>query len=204
MGQETTSDSKLRVLVGVTGASGAIYTQRLLQHLCRHQVQTHLIMSPYASQVIEAELPGGLVVPNKVQRHQSKSMNLPFASGSNPPDAMVVVPCSMGTLARIAQGTSEDSMLRCADVVLKERRKLILVTRETPLNLIHIRNMEAVTEAGGVIMPASPHFYHQPKTIEEIADTVVVRILDHIGVQHQVGSRWQQQLPEASSRISDR
>ena len=119
-------------------------------------------------------------------------MNLPFASGSNPPDAMVVVPCSMGTLARIAQGTSEDAMLRCADVVLKERRKLILVTRETPLNLIHIRNMEAVTEAGGVIMPASPHFYHQPKTIEEIADTVVTRILDHIGVQHQVGSRWQQ------------
>ena len=204
MGQETTSDPKLRVLVGVTGASGAIYTQRLLQHLCRYQVQTHLIMSPYASQVIEAELPGGLVLPDKVQLHQSKSMNLPFASGSNPPDAMVVVPCSMGTLARIAQGTSEDAMLRCADVALKERRKLILVTRETPLNLIHIRNMEAVTEAGGVIMPASPHFYHQPKTIEEIADTVVVRILDHIGVQHQVGSRWQQQLPEASSRISDR
>ena len=102
-------------------------------------------------------------------------MNLPFASGSNPPDAMVVVPCSMGTLARIAQGASEDAMLRCADVVLR-RRKLILVTRETPLNLIHIRNMEAVTEAGGVIMPASPHFYHQPKTIEEIADTVVTRI----------------------------
>ena len=155
MGQETTSDPKLRVLVGVTGASGAIYTQRLLLHLFRHQVQTHLIMSPYASQVIEAELPGGLDVPDKIQRHQSKSMNLPFASGSNPPDAMVVVPCSMGTLARIAQGTSEDAMLRCADVVLKERRKLILVTRETPLNLIHIRNMEAVTEAGGVIMPAS-------------------------------------------------
>lgn len=204
MGQVTISDPKLRVLVGVTGASGAIYTQRLLHHLCRYQVQTHLVMSPYASQVIEAELPGGLVVPDKIQRHHSKSMNLPFASGSNPPNAMVVVPCSMGTLARIAQGTSEDAILRCADVALKERRKLILVTRETPLNLIHLRNMEAVTEAGGVIMPASPHFYHQPKTIKEIADTVVARILDHIGVQHQVGTRWQQHFPDESSGIPDR
>ena len=161
-------------------------------------------MSPYASQVIEAELPGGLVMPDKVQRHQSKSMNLPFASGSNPPDAMVVVPCSMGTLARIAQGTSEDAMLRCADVVLKERRKLILVTRETPLNLIHIRNMEAVTEAGGVIMPASPHFYHQPKTIEEIADTVVTRILDHIESNIKLGPGGKSSFLKPPQGIPDR
>ena len=191
MGQETTSDSKLRVLVGVTGASGAIYTQRLLQHLCRHQVQTHLIMSPYASQVIEAELPGGLVVPNKVQRHQSKSMNLPFASGSNPADAMVVIPCTMGTLGRIAHGVSEDLLLRTADVMLKERRKLLLVPRETPLSLVHLRNMELLLLAGATLIPANPSFYARPQTVEAVVDTVVARVLDHLKIPNDAMPRWQ-------------
>ena len=190
MGQETTSDPKLRVLVGVTGASGAIYTQRLLQHLCRYQVQTHLIMSPYASQVIEAELPGGLVVPNKVQRHQSKSMNLPFASGSNAFDAMVILPCTMGTLGRIAHGYSEDALLRAADVMLKENKKLILCPRETPLSLVHIKNMELLLQAGALLLPPNPYFYAGAKTIEELADTVVARVLDHLGVENTISPRW--------------
>jgi 4-hydroxy-3-polyprenylbenzoate decarboxylase len=184
---------KMRVLVGMTGASGALYAKRLLQQLATLSVETHLIMSPYAKQVVDAELPDGLELPQGVVNHQVKSMQIPFASGSNPPDAMVIVPCSMGSMARIAHGTSEDAMLRCADVVLKERRQLLLVVRETPLNLIQLRNMVAITEAGGTIMPASPHFYNQPDGLNALADTVVARILDHIGLDHDLGVRWAQE-----------
>ncbi|NBQ25750.1 MAG: UbiX family flavin prenyltransferase [Verrucomicrobia bacterium] len=183
----------MRVLVGMTGASGALYAKRLLQQLATLSVETHLIMSPYAKQVVDAELPDGLELPQGVVNHQVKSMQIPFASGSNPPDAMVIVPCSMGSMARIAHGTSEDAMLRCADVVLKERRQLLLVVRETPLNLIQLRNMVAITEAGGTIMPASPHFYNQPDGLNALADTVVARILDHIGLDHDLGVRWAQE-----------
>ena len=148
------------------------------------------MLSRYAQSVIGQELPGGLRIPQTVTVHNLKSMNAPFASGSNAPDAMVIIPCSMGTLGRIAHGYSEDLLLRAADVVLKERRKLVLVPRETPLSLVHVRNFELLLLAGATILPANPSFYTQPKTVEDVADTVVARVLDHLGVAHSLVARW--------------
>ena len=125
-----------------------------------------------------------------MKTHNIKSMNAPFASGSNPPDVMVVIPCTMGTLGRIAHGYSEDVLLRAADVVLKERKKLILVPRETPLSLVHIKNMELLLQAGAVILPANPSFYTNPKTIQDVVDTVVARVLDHLGLPQKLVARW--------------
>jgi len=118
-------------------------------------------------------------------------MNAPFASGSNPADAMVVIPCTMGTLGRIAHGFSEDVLLRAADVALKEKRKLILVPRETPLSLVHVKNFELLLLAGATILPANPSFYANPKSIAEVVDTVVARVLDHLGVPQKLVPRWQ-------------
>ena len=127
-----------------------------------------------------------------MQQHGDKSMNVPFASGSARFDAMVVVPCSMGTLGRIAAGTSDTALLRAADVFLKERRPLILVPRETPWNLIHARNVVSVMEAGATVMPASPGFYSRPQTIADVADTVVARILDQLGLPNPGAFRWKE------------
>jgi 4-hydroxy-3-polyprenylbenzoate decarboxylase len=140
--------------------------------------------------VISEELPGGLRLPPGARSHNLKSMNAPFASGSNAADAMVVIPCTMGTMGRIAHGNSDDLLLRGADVTLKEKKKLILVPRETPLSLIHIKNMELLLLAGAIILPANPSFYAGPKTIQDLADTVVARVLDHIGVPHDLMTRW--------------
>ena len=183
----------MRITVAITGASGAIYAQRLLDNLDPSDHEIHLVMSSYAHQVIGQELEGGLQVPEGVKQHQVKSMNAPFASGSNPSDAMVIIPCSMGTLGRIAHGYSEDVLLRAADVMLKEKKKLLLVVRETPYNLVHIRNMELLLLAGATIMPASPHFYHRPSSIEALADTVVARVLDHLEIDHTLVTRWQEE-----------
>jgi 4-hydroxy-3-polyprenylbenzoate decarboxylase len=120
-------------------------------------------------------------------------MNAPFASGSNPLDAMVVIPCSMGTLGRIAHGFSEDVLLRTADVMLKEKRKLILVPRETPLSLVHVKNFELLLLAGATILPANPGFYTHPKTVEQVVDTVVARVLDHLGIAQSLAARWQEE-----------
>ena len=117
-------------------------------------------------------------------------MNAPFASGSNPPDVMVVIPCTMGTMGRIAHGFSEDLLLRAADVVLKEKKKLILVPRETPLSLVHVKNMELLLLAGATILPANPSFYSGAQTAQQIADTVVARVLDHVGVANTLAPRW--------------
>src|SRR5438046_8624260 len=152
----------MKLLVAITGASGALYAQRLLDNLDPRQHQIHVVLSRYAQAVIEQELPDGLGLPEGVKTHGLKSMNAPFASGSNAMDAMVVIPCSMGTLGRIAHGLSEDMLLRAADVTLKERKKLILVPRETPLSLIHVKNFELLLHAGAVLIPANPSFYtHQ-------------------------------------------
>lgn len=180
----------MKILLAITGASGAIYAQRLLDNLNPAQHQIDVVLSNYAHTVISQELPDGLRLPKGVTVHGLKSMNAPFASGSNAPDAMVVIPCSMGTLGRIAHGYSEDVLLRAADVVLKERRKLILVPRETPLNLVHVKNFELLILAGATILPANPGFYHQPQTISDLADTVVARVLDHLGIEHQLVKRW--------------
>ena len=180
----------LKILVAITGASGSLYAQRLLDNLDPRQHQLHVVLSQYAPAVIAGELPGGLRLPPGVTSHNVRSMNAPFASGSNAPDAMVIIPCSMGTLGRIAHGYSEDVLLRAADVVLKEGKKLILVPRETPLNLIHIKNLELLVHAGAIILPANPSFYTRPQTVEQVVDTVVARVLDHLGIPNQLVPRW--------------
>jgi polyprenyl P-hydroxybenzoate and phenylacrylic acid decarboxylases len=180
----------LKILVAITGASGALYAQRLIDNLDPKQHELHVVLSNYAQQVIAEELPGGLKLPDGVKPHGLKSMNAPFASGSNPPDAMVVIPCTMGTMGRIAHGYSEDVLLRAADVALKEKRKLILVPRETPLSLVHIRNMELLLLAGATILPANPSFYAGPQSVVEVVDTVVSRVLDHLGIENNLAPRW--------------
>ncbi len=183
----------VRILVAITGASGALYAQRLLDNLDPQQHEIHVVQSNYAHTVIHQELPGGLRLPPGAQSHGLKSMNAPFASGSNPVDAMVVIPCTMGTLGRIAHGFSEDVLLRAADVTLKERKQLILVPRETPLSLVHVRNFELLLLAGATILPANPSYYTRPKTIEQVIDTVVARVLDHLGIPQKLAPRWQEE-----------
>ncbi len=174
----------------MTGASGALYTQRLLDNLEPKEHEIHLVLSSYAQVVIAEELPGGLKLPAGVMTHSLKSMNAPFASGSNAADAMVVIPCTMGTLGRIAHGYGEDVLLRAADVTLKEKKKLILVPREAPLNLVHVKNFELLLLAGATILPANPSFYSHPQSVEQVVDTVVARVLDHLGVKHGLMARW--------------
>ena len=182
--------ANLRILVAITGASGALYAQRLLDNLAPGQHEIHVVLSKYAQAVISEELPEGLRLPAGAAQHGLKSMQAPFASGSSPPDAMVIIPCSMGTLGRIAHGYSEDVLLRAADVVLKEKKKLILVPREAPLNLVHLKNMELLFLAGATILPANPSFYTRPRTVEQVVDTVVARVLDHLGIAQRLVARW--------------
>lgn len=184
----------MKILVAITGASGSLYAQRLLDNLDPAAHELHVILSQYAPAVLAEELPAGLRLPAGATSHNLRSMNLPFASGSNPPDAMVVIPCSMGTLGRIAHGLSSDSLLRCADVMLKERRKLILVPRETPLSLVHVKNLELLLLAGATILPANPSFYMKPQTVEQVVDTVVARVLDHLGIPQNLVQRWQEEM----------
>jgi 4-hydroxy-3-polyprenylbenzoate decarboxylase len=180
----------MKILVAITGATGALYAQRLLDNLNPQEHEIHVVLSNYAPQVIAVELPDGLRLPAGVPIHNLKSMNAPFASGSNPPDVMVVIPCTMGTMGRIAHGYSEDVLLRAADVTLKEKKKLILVPRETPLSLIHVKNMELLILAGAIILPANPSFYSGADSVQQIVDTVVARVLDHIGVPNKLAPRW--------------
>src|ERR1041384_7145684 len=167
-----------------------LYAQRLLDNIDPRANEIHVVLSNYAHTVIAQELPNGLRLPQGVISHTLKSMNAPFASGSNAADAMVVIPCSMGTLGRIVHGYSEDVLLRAADVVLKEKKKLILVPRETPLNLVHIKNFELLLLAGATILPANPSFYSRPQTVEQVVDTVVGRVLDHLGLAQKLVARW--------------
>lgn len=182
----------MRLVLASTGASGALYLQRLLHYVDQPEHEIHLVCTGYGKQVIQEELGGPLKFSERVVEHSDKSMNAPFASGSARFDAMIVVPCSMGTMARIAHGTSESLILRAADVFLKERRKLILVPRETPWNLIHARNAVLAIEAGAILMPASPSFYSHPDSFETLADTVVWRILDQIGIEAPNACRWRE------------
>lgn len=186
----------MRLVLAATGASGAIYLQRLLDHLEEdggHEV--HLVLSAYAKQVVAEEI-RTLRLPAGVVEHSDRSMNAPFASGSAQFDAMVIAPCSMGTVGRIAAGTSESLILRSADVFLKERRPLILVPRETPWNLIHARNVVTVIEAGARLLPAMPSFYSGPVTLRDAVDTVVWRILDQIGIAAPNACRWREHSQE--------
>ena len=183
---------KRKIVVAITGASGSIYAQLLLNKLKQlHEqiAEVAVVMSDNAKQVWEFELDNADYNNFPYKFYAKNDFMAPFASGSAKFDTMVVIPCSMGTLGRIAAGTSDDLICRAADVILKERRKLILVARDTPLNLIHIRNMATVTEAGGIICPAVPSYYSKPQTIEDVAMTVVNRVIDLIGLEN-VSYRW--------------
>lgn len=173
-----------KVVIAITGASGSIYAKQLIGKLLIIKDQWDelaIVMTENAKQVWQTELQNEDYKDLPVKNYSTTDFNAPFASGSGKFNTMIVVPCSMGTLGRIASGISNDLITRAADVVLKERRKLICVVRDTPYNLIHIRNMETIALAGGIICPATPSFYSLPKTIDELAATVVDRVLDLAG-----------------------
>jgi 4-hydroxy-3-polyprenylbenzoate decarboxylase len=186
----------VKLLVAITGASGALYAQRLLELIGAEPgaQEVHVALSKHAREVAAAET-DGLKIPKGCVLHGDTSMAVPFVSGSARFDAMVIIPCSMGTLGRIAHGYSDSSIARAADVFLKEKRKLILVPRETPWNLIQARNVVTLLEAGAEVIPAIPSFYHRPQTVLEVVDTVVSRVLDHLGLRNSAAKRWME--PEA-------
>lgn len=184
---------KHKIIVAITGASGSIYAKVLLDQLVvlKDQIDAvGIVMSKNAKDVWEFELGNDSYKDYPFKYYEKNDFMAPFASGSAQYKTMIVAPCSMGTLARIASGISNDLVTRAADVILKERRKLILINRDTPLNLIHINNMKTITEAGGIIMPASPSFYSKPNNFEELAATVVNRAIDLADLQKK-SYRWQ-------------
>ncbi len=191
-----------RLVVAVTGASGAIYAQRFLMHAAKHYESIHLMLSKQAIQVAGQEL-GVSINPASFSTEQwigadfshvklldSNDYFTPPASGSFRHDGMVIVPCSMGTAGRIAHGISNDLVTRSADVCLKEGRKLIVVPREMPMNVIMLRNLTTLAEAGATVIPACPAWYTRPSTLEELADTVVSRILQNLGIEQNLMKEW--------------
>lgn len=192
----------MKVVVAITGASGVIYAKRLLELLLQEKVEVFLTISKNANLIIEDELnlkidlkkfrPEDMLGEKgkKITYYHYEDMSVNLISGSNYFDAFVIIPCSMGTLGRLASGLSDNLILRIADVALKERRKLILVPRETPLNYIHLRNMIELLKAGAVILPACPAFYHYPKTLNDLVDFLVLRVLDHLGIKTDKAIRW--------------
>jgi 4-hydroxy-3-polyprenylbenzoate decarboxylase len=187
----------MKLVLAITGASGSLYAQRFLDHLASEATgphEVHVALSSHAREVAAAEI-GKLEIPASFAVHNDTSMQVPFVSGSARFDAMVIMPCSMGTVGRIAHGYSDSVITRAADVFLKEKRKLILVPRETPWNLLQARNVVALLEAGAEIIPASPSFYHRPATVAELVDTVLARVLDHLGLAHPVAKRWMEDGP---------
>jgi 4-hydroxy-3-polyprenylbenzoate decarboxylase len=193
------SDAAAPVTLGITGASGAPYAVRLLGALNESGTPVRLILSEYGWRLLQEEsgigdeqaLRAATGEWSQVVLYDPRDRGATPASGSAPSRGMVVCPCSMGTLASIAAGTTRNLVERAADVALKERRPLILVPRETPLSLVHLRNLTALAEAGATILPAMPGFYHRPQSIDDLIDFVVARILDHLGIEHAVGRRWQ-------------
>lgn len=175
------------IVVGVSGASGMMYAARLLHHLKGH-ANIHLVISPVADQIAQHE--GITIDMTGIITHLHDDLAAPIASGSFRHDGMVIVPCSMKTLASIAHGITANLITRAADVTLKERRPCIIVLRENPLSRIHISNMLTAHDAGATIMTASPPFYHRPGSIEELVDGVVARILDHLGLNLDIINRW--------------
>ena len=176
----------MKIIVGITGASGAIYAKVLLDKLLQQKDKIDkvgIVMSDNAKIVWEFELGNRDYEKYPFDFYSKMDFNAPFASGSAKYESMIICPCSMGTLGRIAHGLSDDLITRAADVILKERRKLILAVRDTPFSLIHIKNMEMVSLAGGIICPANPSFYSMPTTFEALAATVVDRLLDLIGIE---------------------
>lgn len=200
------SQHKKTICVALTGASGMPYGIRLIECLIAAEVNVQLLYSQVAQIVAKQEMDLHLsaraaeVQEDFTQRFQARPGQLsvfgreewfaPIASGSNPPDAMVICPCSMGTLAAVAAGLAQSLIERAADVVLKEGRKLVLVPRETPLSQIHLENMLRLSRAGAVILPPAPGFYQRPQSVQDLVDFIVARVMDQIGVAHQLAPRW--------------
>jgi 4-hydroxy-3-polyprenylbenzoate decarboxylase len=183
---------KKKIIIAVTGASGAIYARLLfdkIQKLENQIEETGIIMSENARKIWETEIGDNSYNRYPFKHYEKNDFMAPFASGSAKYDTMIICPCSMGTLGRIAACISDDLISRAADVILKEKRKLIMVLRDTPYNLIHINNMKMITEAGGIICPATPSFYSLPETIEQLAATVVDRVIDLAGFEND-SYRW--------------
>jgi flavin prenyltransferase len=182
---------KKKIVVGITGASGAPYARRLVSYLRdRDDVELGVCMSLTAPEVWALECGGDLREEIGTRIWGIRDYKAPFASGSAGWHAMAVVPCSMGTVARIAHGISDTLLTRAADVMLKERRTLVVVPRETPLSTVHLENLTALSRAGALVLPAMPSFYGKPATIDDAIDTVVARLLDHLGVEHDLVRRW--------------
>jgi len=194
------------ITLAITGASGAQYGLRLLQLLLASSCRVHLLISDAAQQVINIETSLTLpaepnqwadyfsvlyeAAPKQLQVYGKQQWTASVASGSNAPDAMVICPCSSGSLSAIAQGASNNLIERAADVMLKERKALTIVHREMPLSAIHLENLLKLSQLGVTIMPASPGFYHQPQSVDDLVDFVVARILDHLDIEHQLFARW--------------
>ncbi len=187
-----------RVVIGISGASGAAYARRTIELLTRAGVEIHLVLSPLGQRVLHDELgmegvdPAALAgtADHRITLHHYRDVGASIASGSFAHDGMLVVPCSNNTLSAVATGSSNNLLHRAASVTLKERRRLVLCHRETPLSLIEIRNMAAVTEAGAIVCPANPGFYMLPESIDQIIDFVAGRLLDLVGVEHDLSTRW--------------
>lgn len=197
----------MKILLGISGASGALYGVRTGAALLAGGVELHLLVTKTAWEILAEEIPGEppppslearrqwiarllSAPPGKCRLHREDDFRIPFVSGSNPPDAVVIAPCSMGMLGRIACGVSTSVLERCADVALKEKKPLVLVPRETPFSSIHLENMLALSRAGAEILPACPAFYHRPASVEDLVDFVVARILSRVGVSAAVNPRW--------------
>ncbi|WMW80244.1 UbiX family flavin prenyltransferase [Undibacterium cyanobacteriorum] len=189
----------IRLIVAITGATGAVYGVRLLQHLrSLPKVETHLMISDAGVLNLHQELD---LKRKDVEAladvvHSVRDVGASIASGSFQSDGMIIAPCSMKTLAAVAHGFADNLITRAADVVLKERRRLVLMVRETPFNLAHLRNMTAVTEMGGIIFPPLPNFYHRPESIEAMVDHSLARVLDLFQIEHQLAPRWSGLKPE--------
>jgi polyprenyl P-hydroxybenzoate/phenylacrylic acid decarboxylase-like protein len=196
-----------RIVIAITGASGAVYAQRLIQLVVAQGIETHLVVSPLGQRLLHDELglegmnlatlaglPDGVEPPANLIHHNYRDVGATVASGSFLHDGMIVVPCSSNTLGSIASGTAQNLIHRAAHVTLKERRRLILVHREMPLSLIDIRSMQTVTEAGAIVCPAQPGFYMLPQSIEDLVDFVVGRVLDLAEIEHDLNIRWSEKV----------
>jgi 4-hydroxy-3-polyprenylbenzoate decarboxylase len=187
-------------VVGITGASGSIYGIRLIQELCRRKYNVHAVITSAGKKVMKEELgtpvleeinkPGVSEISSYLKVWENDDFEAPFMSGSNAPEAVILIPCSMGKLAAVANGISGNLLERIADVALKERRQLILVVRETPLSLIHLENMVKVTKAGATVLPAMPAFYHHPKTIDDMVNFVVGKVMNLLRIEHNLFKGW--------------
>jgi len=182
----------LRLIVAITGASGVVYGKRLLEVLREKKVETHLIVSKAAEKVIEHELEMSKKDFEKLAHYTYgiNDLDAPFMSGSFQTDGMIIIPCTMKTLAGIVHGYSDNLILRAADVTLKERRKLIVVPRETPLSVVHLRNMLEAAKLGVYVVPSMPAYYHKPKNIDDLVDFVAGKVLDCLGIKHDLFKRW--------------